>query len=254
MKAKRLIVGVLAVVVAVGLGVIALASDMSREPDHAPDFSNDFEFPMIGEGMSVRATLLSEDFEGGVPPAGWTVVDNLQPAASSPFTWTTIAGAGMSGNNTNGSGECASANSDGAGSGAFDIELRSPVIDCSGAEDLALSVAAYYENYLNADTFDIDISANGGTSWTNVLSWNEDHGTEDVLLDVSSIADGAAQVMVRFRYYDLGSGYDWYVQVDDVALYEVISRAGIPTLGTWGIVAMLLALAGVAVFLIRRRA
>ncbi len=81
--------------------------------------------------------------------------------------------------------------------------------------------------------------------WTNLLSWNEDHGGFRSLpgvavnLDISSVV-GQANVMFRFRYYDPNTGdWDWYVQVDDVEVSDatgaiVLSPATLPpaTLGT----------------------
>lgn len=73
-------------------------------------------------------------------------------------------------------------------------------------------------------------------------------------LDISSIVDGQANVMVRFHYWDPNtSDDDWYVQIDDVMMWEYVSRAGIPTLSPAGIVALLLLLSGVAVLILRRR-
>ena len=233
-----------------------VASDASREPSHAPDYSNDFQYP-APTGTAVRATLLEEHFDGSWPPAGWTVVDNL---ASSATNWNLNSTfSDHNGNYTGGTGTCAMACSD-CSSGAFDVELRSPVIDCSAASNVALRFLVNYQNFAGNDTFQVDVSTDGGTNWTNVLSWEEDHGTlngtpgETVDLDISALADGQSQVMVRFRYFDLDSGaWDWYTQVDDVMVYEVISRAGIPALSGGGIAVMLLVLSAAAVFVLRRR-
>ncbi len=65
----------------------------------------------------------------------------------------------------------------------------------------------------------------GGTGWTNVLSWNEDHGVfralpgEDVNLDISAVAGNQTSVMIRWYYFDPEpNDYEWYAQVDDVAV------------------------------------
>lgn len=254
MKVTRVLVVLTALVLVGGLTVFAQAS---REPDHAPDYSNDYQIAAPTGGP--RAILWSEDFEGGVPPQFWTTVDN-EPGGSA-FNWDTNGSFGQS-NLTNGSGTSATACSD-CISGEYDIELWTPVLDCSGASNLSLVFAAYYENFANYDYFEVDISTDGGSNWTNILSWNEDHGAENVNLDISGYADGAAEVMVRFHYFDPNSGdWDWQVQIDDVVfdgdgeviVVEPESRAGIPALTTGGIAVMLLALAGLAVMILRRRA
>jgi hypothetical protein len=68
--------------------------------------------------------------------------------------------------------------------------------------------------------FSVDISTNGGSSWTNEINWNEDHLTgEQVSIDLAAYL-GEADVMARFRY--AGNGWDWWAQVDDLALNCVI--------------------------------
>jgi MYXO-CTERM domain-containing protein len=84
-----------------------------------------------------------------------------------------------------------------------------------------LQLLANYQNFAALDFFDIDI--NNGSGWVNLLRWNEDHGGFDappgeaIDLDLSAYAGDTAQV--RFHYYDPNSGdWDWYIQVDDVAV------------------------------------
>ena len=253
MKVKRVMMWLGVVVLAVSVAGTVAASDMSREPAHAPDYSRDFQYPAPA-GNGVRAVFLQEAFETW-PPAGWTIVDNL---GSSGTNWNVNTSfSDHTDNVTGGTGNCAMACSD-CDSGAFDVELRSPVVDCTDASNLVLSFNINYQNYAGDDTFQVDVSNDGGTTWTNVLTWQEDHGGFDALpgvpvaLDISSLADGQSQVMVRFRYFDVDSGaWDWYVQVDDVELAE--SRAGIPALSGTGVALMLLALSAAAVLVIRRR-
>lgn len=162
----------------------------------------------------------AEDFEGGVPPAGWSV----QTAQPNGPQWTTIAASGETGNYTNGAGEAATASSDAFGTGEFDTSLVTPEFDLTGVGSAMLYYTANYQNYSGYDFLDVDISADGGATWTNLLSWNEDHGTfraqpgEDVAIDLSAYA-GQSGLMLRYHYYDPNTGdYDWYAQLDDVRL------------------------------------
>jgi hypothetical protein len=79
----------------------------------------------------------------------------------------------------------------------------------------AMNVKAYYLDIGTAanDRFEVDVW--DGSSWTNELSWDEDHDPEDINLDLSTYT-GLPTVQVRFRYF--GDGWDWYAQVDDIAL------------------------------------
>jgi hypothetical protein len=65
--------------------------------------------------------------------------------------------------------------------------------------------------------FSVEISTDGGMTWSTELMWDEDHFApgENVSVDLSAYA-GNASVLARYRY--AGAGWDWWAQVDDVAL------------------------------------
>jgi hypothetical protein len=162
-------------------------------------------------------SLVNEDFNGGFP-AGWSAIDN----EGGGVNWLVPAQGG--GNYTGGTGDACGASSDDVGAVEFDCELRTPAISGFGP-NVVLSFKANYQNFGFLDYFDVDVSTDGGGSWTNVLRWNEDHGGffgspgEQVSLNLDPVVAGAADFMVRFRYYDPNSGdYDWYVQIDDVMI------------------------------------
>jgi len=136
-------------------------------------------------GYRLVTNGLYEDFEGSFPPSGWTVVDN----EGSGVVWDSCSNWG-DGNYTGSSGDCADLNSDTAGSGIeFDSELWSPVIDVATIPTTTLRYLANYQNLSGSDFLDLDVSTDGGSTWTTVLSWNEDHGGffsppgEQVVLD-----------------------------------------------------------------------
>jgi hypothetical protein len=154
------------------------------------------------------------DFEDGIPNA-WTVVDNTGGTGT---VWTTTAdpACGIP-NRTNGTGEAACADSDAAGYPAipYDTELVSNPIDLTGWSAVVLDVKAYYRDISTGwnDRFELDVW--DGSSWTNELSWDEDHEPEDFAVNLSAYG-GLPSVQLRFRYF--GDGYDWYAQVDDIML------------------------------------
>lgn len=160
-------------------------------------------------------------FDGGIAPS-WTVVDN----AGTGVVWSSIADSGIAGNLTGGSGDAASANSDANAFVEFDTELHSNSFSLAGYTGATLEYLVDYQNLSQLDFLNLDISTDGGTSWTNMLSWNEDHPVggllnttgESVLVDLTHYA-GEADVKLRWHYFDNNSGdWDWYAQVDDVSL------------------------------------
>jgi hypothetical protein len=200
----------------------------SNDPDPGP--GNGTELVIVPVSLSVNgpAPLVCGGnpvpFEFG-PPADWTVIDN----DGQGLVWTDLAGCGEGGNYTNGSGDCACASSDIYGNGIeYDTEMVSPAFDTTGQFIVELNFSANYQDVTTnaGDRFEVDVSVDGGSTWDNVLSWNEDHGTfrgtpgEDVALDISAIAGNQPSVMVRYHYYTPDADpWDWYVQVDDAYLY-----------------------------------
>jgi hypothetical protein len=228
-------------------------ADRNGEPSRPKDFSHDFQVPARPPGPA-GDIVLSEAFDLGIP-ASWTVVDN---APGGPV-WSNLAVCGDS-NFTSGAGDAACVNSDTFGQAEFDTELRTPVLDLrTFGAPASLTFNVNYQNYLNFDLFEVDVSINGAAGpWTNLLSWNEDHGTfgsapgEAVNLDIASVA-GQENVMFRFHYYDPNTGdNDWYVQVDDVVVDATTigtlyaAPVELPGSSTWSLGALALLLAGLA--------
>ncbi|MTI22476.1 choice-of-anchor D domain-containing protein [Fulvivirga sp. RKSG066] len=160
--------------------------------------------------------ILFEGFEGDFPPAGWSVVDN----EGNGVVWES-----SDSNYTGGSGKSALADSDAAGTLEYDTELITPVIDVDGKTGVVVQYYVNYQNFLNNDFLDVDITTDGGTSWTNVLSWNEDHGSlrnlpgEFVSLELDDYISGAESMQLRWHYYNPNTGdFDWYAQIDEVEI------------------------------------
>lgn len=170
--------------------------------------------------LMVGETLLEENFEGGTfPPAGWTVVDN----EDSGLTWDFLSVHDL--DNWSGSGEAAAVNSDANPGVEFDTELITPEIDIEGRTGIAVQYNVNYINFLNLDFLDLDVSTDGGATWTNVLRWNESHGNffsapgETVAIELDDYVAGETTMQLRWRYYDPNTGdWDYYVQIDDVEI------------------------------------
>ena len=159
----------------------------------------------VGPSSILACNGTPEGFEAGVPAAGWTVVSN-QPNGPQ---WTTVANCGEAGNHTSGAGEAACASSGTFGTAEFDTELRTPVFNLVGLGEARLTYQANYQDWAGIDLLDLDLSTDGGTTWTTILRWDEDHGTfqntpgENVTVDLTPWI-GQANFMLRWRYYARG--------------------------------------------------
>jgi hypothetical protein len=110
--------------------------------------------------------------------------------------------------------------SDNAGMGATqDEQLITPALDLSATTAVTLAFDQYFRWYTGgqAETGDVDVrSSLTGNAWVNVLrnqgvsSADPDHET----VNITAQSAGAANVQVRFHYYN--ASYEWYWQVDNV--------------------------------------
>jgi len=221
---RQKLMACLVVALLVTLGAQAQV-EKSHEPNNPPDHSNEFQVGVAAPGQ----TQILEEFENGVPPSGWQVIDN----ESDGVVWKTNTAWGDP-NKTNGAGESAACNSDTAGPGIeHDTELISPIYDFCNAYGSGLHVKLFYEHLLT-DFFVIDVSTSYGAYWTNILMWTEDHLGEDVSLDLSGF-EGHEAVSIRFRYFDPDSNdWNWDVQVDDFELTSqgvIVEGPGVPLCG-----------------------
>jgi hypothetical protein len=259
-------------------------AEKADEVNRPKNFGSDFQVPP--RAGAPEAILLTESFDAGIP-ATWTVLD----AEGTGMVWT-ITGVGGppppteapaaypddcgEANYTGGTGLAACASSDLFGAAEFDTTLVSPTFDFCNATGVALQFRANYQNFASLDFFAVDGSSDGGATWTNLLTWNEDHGPfraapgEAVNLALGAPFDNQPSVQFRFRYWDPNTeDYAWYAQIDDFVLDGAGSVASpgvatceqepgpsvleIPTLAPVGLVGLGLLLAGGAIALLRRR-
>ncbi|MEK8104949.1 hypothetical protein NKG94_06555 [Micromonospora sp. M12] len=93
--------------------------------------------------------------------------------AGSGQVWT-FTDDGDRGNLTGGSGNFAMIDSDNYGAGTSqDTSLVSPVVDLTGVTAPVIRFNQDF-NQLNDDTADVDLSIDGGATWTNVLRQETD--------------------------------------------------------------------------------
>lgn len=172
---------------------------------------------------SVKSTIFSENFEGGVvPPAGWSVVNT-----NALENWKILSTGPIAGSHS------AQVLYDEA-LGQQDEWLVSPSFSLAGKENafLSFSIKTSY-NWMvspnnNGDLF-VKISTNGGTDWTTL--WKEDDygvfadwATLNLDLNISSYV-GQADVKIAFQYYALDAAQ---VILDNILVYDIAANdAGI---------------------------
>lgn len=183
-----------------------LAADRVENFNLAPDLT-----ACIAPGYTQFG--VSEAFGSGVLPTDWSVSGTV---ASWRFN-----NPGNRTNQTGGSGGMAIADSDYFGAGvSMNTELRTPPMDLSSLPTVTLRFKThlfYYELGGGAEVADVDVSADGGSSWVNVWRRMADvNGPSTQEIDISAQAAGQSQVMVRFHFYN--AVYDGWWQVDDVQL------------------------------------
>jgi uncharacterized repeat protein (TIGR01451 family) len=154
--------------------------------------------------------ILSEDFEVW-PPAGWTI--DADPASCD--TWLSTETTEET-NRTGGAGFAADANSDLCGD-AMDTWMISPVMDLSEYSTYTLTFKSDFNDYGNVDDGYVDVSVDGGTTWTNVFHYDsaDFRGPRTETVDLSAYA-GETSVWLRFHY--VAPDWDWWWQVDDVSV------------------------------------
>jgi hypothetical protein len=180
---------------------------------------------------------ITEDFENGLPQ-GWAVIDNAGTGAEWRFD-----DPGVRGNLTGGTGGFAIADSDYYGTVGMDTELLTPVLDMSGLSNVAILFKTDFKVWSGNEVADVDVSVDGGATWANVWrkTGTDYRGPHTEHIDITALAAGEPDVVIRFHYYN--ANYDWWWQVDDVFIGEpivsldltpdspVVTRGG--TLGYW---------------------
>jgi hypothetical protein len=182
----------------------------------------------------VTDTLLSEGFEAGSMPSGWSAVQNQSPADSYYWTVGTCSDLSTYTPPSFGTGY-AYYNDDDAGSGspATIEDLASPVIDLTGGTtSLNLTYGYGYRDYSSAsESLYVQVRfASGGvwSSWTtkNIYKGSSVSGTAVVDLVAHLPADS---LQSRWRYDDGNGGWGYAGAVDNVLVsgtHDVLLGSG----------------------------
>jgi subtilisin family serine protease len=162
----------------------------------------------VARGYRFNTAGVTENFDAGTLPTGWTVVDNLNNGQVWRFD-----NPGNRANMTGGTGKFAIMDSDFyGGAGHQDTSLVTPTINMSS---LTAPVVGFKQDYNNLGDFaDVDVSIDGGTTWATVLhQTTSQRGPRENVIQLPTAA-GQSAVKVRFHNYE--ADFDWWWEVDDV--------------------------------------
>ncbi len=150
--------------------------------------------------MAETSSIYYVDLTQGLP-GDWTIINGGNTAD----TWTYLEG---------GFGVFCDDRSAGS-SVVMDEQLISPIVDCSKLTSVILE---YYHNFNGGkgtytDQGDVYVSNDGGVSWNNVATYLPGTLSQCVVtIDITNIAAGYSEVMIKFHFRDFGSyGYWWQV-------------------------------------------
>src|SRR6056297_348490 len=200
------------------------------------DESNNFSAPVEASVQTEYDVIFSDGFE---TDKGWNIIDEFEismpqglggsegnPDPNSAYEGMKVLGSdltGLGGSGGNPEGDYAGALND------REYQAESPVINCEYYSEVNL----HFQRWLNVenpefDTVQIDVSADGGTTWQNIWynskeytesSWNKQ------TLDISSYVDDSSQVQVRYTVgeTDFGGFYSGW-NIDNFKITGKIPR------------------------------
>lgn len=188
-------------------------------------FNSQSNFPVYAKIRAVEI-FFSEDFDHkGNDPIGWTIIDGGNKSGP-PGRWHTVF---------EDSNYYMESNADEEGSGSIqDEELISPSIDCSGKRGVSLRFWTQY-SHSSMDCGDVDVSTDGGNTWTTLKTFDADVSPGKVYtIDISSVADNQSNVKVRFHFVSSGEGW-WRVDNVELLCYSspvYMDTANVPILSS----------------------
>ncbi len=185
-------------------------------------------------------TLFSEDFEDGFPE-DWVVATDGDPAV----TWQLASDTNRPTDpNYASSGNAAMADSDGPqgpGDPAYDTQMWTPELTLDG-DDYTLDYTVNFNAFLSNNFLDVDITTDGGETWTTMIQYDEDTCAGSCFGTPSGVAESIPldgfvgedeSFRVRWHYYTTNDdGWDYWAVVDDVAIVRNVEWLSVaPSVG-----------------------
>ena len=183
----------------------ALANDTNRLNDTVKTTINVQATPLL--------TIFCDNFSGGT--SNWTITNNggtcLWQTFSTPYPNSyTLPPTSVS--------PVLSADADECGSGTTLLSTATITnnINCSGKEGVYLEFDNDWNAIDNQDQAIVEVSYNGGSTWSTVISW----GGTDVrnTHEVHSLSGATNNPNVKIRFKSIQPGWDWWWTIDNVCI------------------------------------
>ncbi|MGJ8590925.1 MAG: GEVED domain-containing protein [Aquaticitalea sp.] len=205
-------------------------SNITYSPTNPESCGENSIVTLTASGDNELITLIDEDFEeadlnGLGVFTGQTLGTNNTQAnwrrrestfIPSQQVWFPAISSGL------GTNKFAMATSDVGGSG-YDNALLSPIVNTTNFINLTLTFRMYYSDYYSSSALDnvsIEVSTNGGTSWTSAITYNSTVGIgtrfSDISINVPATYLNRTNLRFRFRYT---SGWADGVAIDDIKIF-----------------------------------
>lgn len=185
-------------------------------------------------GTFSSVPILTENFNGATN--SWTVANTSTDGDTAASQWalrnSTYGYASSTWNvsvRSNDNSQFYFANADSQGSSLMpfvitNTSLTSPVFSLVGYTSATLSFW-HYLRYIGGDSFNVEISTNGGGSWTSIRQFTSTQGTalnfSNATVDLSAYL-ASPSVMLRFKFIS-NWGYGW--AVDNISITGTIATA-----------------------------
>jgi hypothetical protein len=180
--------------------VSALSNDTNRTNDTAKTTVQVMPGPL--------QTLFCDPFDNS---SNWTITNN-----GGNCSWSIVQPRAVYQLPPSASGKCMAADVDSCGPGAY-ANTSAVMINSLNCSSISGVYCEFDNDFyrFGSDTAKMDVSIDGGSTWTNVFTWTTTRRGEHVVIAVPR-ADNQANV--RFRLIAIEPGWDWWWAVDNFCI------------------------------------
>jgi hypothetical protein len=167
-----------------------------------------------GDGRG-KTTVIFQDFDNGVLPPGWQIIDGQDDGYTWKLTDVQYYGLGLPFEDT-----IVVINSKLSPNADMDEMLVSAYYYCSNLVDVHLSFTNYFNFYPPGpvEVGDVDVRNGAGGTWYNVLHMtNMNYGPQEADVNITPYIGDGDSVQVRFHYYNAMNDNWWLI--DNFKLY-----------------------------------